>query len=95
MGVRVAHSLFNPDVQEYMELSPSFGVSRLQVPDRFSDMSLKEAGFAGVRDKYGIAVVALKRGNEITLSPDPEERLRRGDTLVVAGRDELVERISR
>jgi trk system potassium uptake protein TrkA len=94
MGVRVAHSLFNPDVQEYLELSPSFGVSRLQVPDRFADMTLKEAGFAGVRDKYGVAVVALKRGNDITLSPDPGERLRRGDILVVAGRDELVERIS-
>lgn len=95
MGARVAHSLFNPDVEEYLELSPSFGVSRLRVPDRFADMSLKEAGFSGVRDKYGVAVVALKRGNDITLSPDSDERLRRDDVLVVAGRDELVERISR
>lgn len=94
MGTRVAHSLFNPDVEEYMELSAAFGVSRLQIPDRFADMTLKEAGFAGPRDKYGIAIVALKRGNDITLSPDSAERLRRGDVLVVAGRDELVERIS-
>jgi trk system potassium uptake protein TrkA len=94
MGARVAHSLFNPEVEEYLELGPSFGVSRLRVPDRFSDMTLKEAGFAGVRDKYGVAVVAIKRGNNITLGPDADERLHRDDVLVVAGRDELVERIS-
>ncbi|MEK9675044.1 MAG: TrkA family potassium uptake protein [Chloroflexota bacterium] len=94
MGHRLAHSLFNPDVEEYMELAEAFGVSRLQVPERFTNMTLDEAGFAGARDKYGIAVVALKRGNDITLSPDSNERLRAGDVLVVAGRDEYVSRIT-
>lgn len=94
MGTRVAHNLFNPDVEEYMELGPNYGVSRLQVPDRFTNMTLKEAGFAGVRDKYGIAVMALRRGDDITLSPDPDERLRPGDVLVITGRDDLVERIT-
>ena len=94
MGIRVAHNLFNPDVEEYMELGPNYGVSRLQVPDRFTNMSLKDAGFAGVRDKYGIAVMALRRGDDIILSPDPDERLRPGDVIVIAGRDDLVERIT-
>ena len=93
-GIRLAHNLFNPDVEEYLELTPSFGVSRLKVPDRFTSMTLKEAGFSGVRDKYGVAVLALRRGDDITLSPDPDERLRAGDVIVVAGRDELVDRIS-
>jgi trk system potassium uptake protein TrkA len=57
-------------------------------------MTLNEAGFAGARDKYGIAIVALKRGDEITLSPDSDERLRAGDILVVAGRDEFVSQIT-
>ena len=94
MGIRLAHNLFNPDVQEYMELKPSFGVSRMRVPDRFSNMSLKEAGFGNAREKYGVAVMALRRGDDITLSPDPDERLRQGDVLVVAGQDELVDRIT-
>ena len=94
MGVRLAHSLFAPDVEEYLEVAPAFGISRLKVPERFTGMTLKEAGFAGARDKYGVAVVALKRGDDITLSPDMDERLRPGDVLVVAGRDELVERLS-
>ena len=57
-------------------------------------MALRDGGFSGVRDKYGVAVLALKRGDDITLSPDGDERLRAGDVLVVVGRDELVDRIS-
>ncbi len=94
MGSRLAHSLFNPDVQEYLELTPAFGISRIRVPDRFTNMTLRESGFAGVRDKYGVAVLALKRADDITLSPDGDERLQPGDVLVVAGRDEQVDRIS-
>jgi trk system potassium uptake protein TrkA len=94
MGARLAHNLFNPDAQEYMELTESFGISRIRVPDRFANMTLRETGFAGVRDKYGVSVLALKRGDEITLSPDPNDGLLPGDILVVAGRDELVDKIS-
>ena len=94
MGNRLAHSLFNPDVEEYMELADAFGVSRIQVPDRFWNMTLDEAGFTSARDKYGIATVALKRGEEIILSPDSEEKLRDGDVLVVAGRDEYINQIT-
>ncbi|MSQ08972.1 MAG: TrkA family potassium uptake protein [Dehalococcoidia bacterium] len=94
MGVRMAHSLFAPDVDEYMEMTSAFGISRLKVPERFTSLTLREAGFSGVRDKYGVAVIALKRGEDITLSPDLDEKLRAGDILVVAGRDDLVEKIA-
>ncbi len=94
MGSRLAHSLFNPDVQEYLELTPAFGISRIRVPERFTNMTLRESGFAGVRDKYGVAVLALKRSDDITLSPDGDEQLQAGDVLVVAGRDEQVDKIS-
>ena len=94
MGNRLAHSLFNPDVEEYMELADAFGVSRIQVPDRFWNMTLAEAGFPSARDKYCSATVALKRGDEFILSPDSEEKLRDGDVLVVAGRDEYINQIT-
>jgi trk system potassium uptake protein len=93
-GTRLAHLLFTPEAQEYMELTPAFGISRIRVPDRFVNMTLRESGFTGVRDKYGVAVLAVKRGDDITLSPDGEDRLEDGDVMVVVGRDELVGRIS-
>ena len=93
MGVRLAHSLFNPNVQEYLELTPNFGISTMRVPSRFVNMSLKELGFSSPRDRYGLAVLAVKRGREVTLNPDTDDRLREDDWLVLAGRGELLDRL--
>ena len=93
MGVRLAHNLFNPNVQEYLEVATNFGISKIKVPPRFANMSLRELGFSGPRDKYGLAVVAIRRGQDITLNPDADDRLEAGDWLVIAGRDELLERL--
>lgn len=93
MGIRLAHGLFNPNVQEYLEVTPNFGISKVKVPNRFNDMSLKELGFSSPRDKYGLAVLAIRRGKEITLNPDGDDRLRSGDMLVLAGRDELMDEL--
>jgi trk system potassium uptake protein TrkA len=94
MGGRLAHSLFNPNVQEYLEITPNFGISKMRVPMRFVDMSLKELGFSNPRDKYGLAVVAIqRRGTDITLNPDSNDRLQAGDWLVLAGRDELLDQL--
>ena len=90
-GTRLAHNLFNPNLQEYLEMAPNFGLSRMRVPEEFVDKTLKELGFSGPRDKYGLAVLAVRRGREVTLNPDTEETLRRDDVLILAGRDELLE----
>ncbi len=93
MGNRLAHSMFNPNVEEYLEITPNFGISKLRVPDRFVGMSLKELGFSSPRDKYGLVVLALRRGRDITLNPDTDDRLRGGDWLVLAGRDEILDQL--
>ena len=91
MGVRLAHSMFNPNVEEYLEITPNFGISKLRVPERFVGMSLKDLGFSSPRDKYGLAALAIRRGREITLNPHVEDRLNAGDWLILAGRDEALD----
>ena len=93
MGVRLGHSLFNPNVQEYLELTPNFGISKMRISKRFVDMSLRELGFSNARDKYGLVVLAIRRGKDITLNPDTDDKLQVGDLLVLAGRDELLDRL--
>ena len=93
MGEFLAHSLFNQDVLEYMDLTPEFGLSKLRISDTLENYSLRNAGLGGgARDKYGMAVVAIRRGKEVTLAPDEDEVLRRGDILVVAARSDQLER---
>ena len=89
MGVRLGHNLFNPSVQEYLELDPNFGLSRMRVPPHFVSQTPKALGFSNSpRDRYGLTLLAIKRGKEITLNPPNDDPLQPGDLLVVAGRDE-------
>ena len=93
MGNRLAHSMFNPNVEEYLEITPNFGISKLRIPPRFVTMSLKELGFSSPRNKYGLVVLAIRRGKDITLNPDTDDQLQAGDWLVLAGRDEMLDRL--
>jgi trk system potassium uptake protein TrkA len=93
MGVRLAHNMFNPNVQEYLELAPNFGFSRIRVPEDYNNKTIGELGFSGPRDKYGLAVMAIKRGRDITLNPDTNDRIRAGDVLILAGRDDFLEQL--
>lgn len=93
-GARAAHSLFQPEVIESMALAPNFNINKFNAPERFHDSTVKEAGLAGPRDKYGLAVLAIRRGKALILLPSEEERLRPGDVLTVAGRDDLFEKFN-
>ncbi len=91
-GVRSAHSLFQRDVLEYMELAGGFGFSKVNVPMEMTGLSLERAGLSTARDKYGAAVVAIRRGREPILSPSKDEVLQEGDLLILAGREDTLER---
>ena len=84
MGTRLAHSFFNTSVEEYLELTPNYGVSRFRVPDRFGGTTLNELGFSSHRDSYGLTPLALCRKRRVTLNPDLELKLESGDLVVVA-----------
>lgn len=91
MGSRLAHNMFNPNVYEYLEITPTYGISKLKAPERFVGMRLSDIGLSGSRDKYGLAVLAIGRGRQVTLNPDVDDRLRSGDWIILAGRDESLE----
>ena len=94
-GVRLAHTLFNPNVLEYVGITNDFGISRFKPPDHIIGQTLEEAGLGGTRDRYGIAVLAISRGREPILFPARDETIGPGDILYVAGQDELLDKVRR
>ena len=93
MGVRLAHIGFEPDVLDYMEVAPNYGITKLRPPEQKVKRTLEEAGLAGARDKYGIAVLAIRRGREYFLVPAKDEEIRPGDILIVAGNSEQLGKV--
>lgn len=94
-GIRLAHTLFNPDILEYVEITPDFGLSKFRPPEHAVGKTLEEVGLGGTRDRYGISVIAIRRGREPILLPAKDEQIQDGDILLVVGNDKLLDRIRR
>ena len=91
MGTRLAHSLFNASVEEYLEITNNYGVSRYRVPEKLSGTTLEEIGFTNSRDSYGITAVALCKGRKVTLNPPVSSKVESGDFVIVAALDSDLE----
>jgi len=82
MGVRVAHNLCSSNILDYIELSPDFSIAEIVTPKDWEGRNLKELN---LRAAYGINVMAIKRNNEIDVSPSAEEVIRHEDVIVAIG----------
>ncbi|MDU4892042.1 MAG: TrkA family potassium uptake protein [Clostridium sp.] len=82
MGIRVAHNLCSSSILDYIELSPDFSIAEIVTPKDWVGSSLKELN---LRVRYGINVVAIKRDNDINVSPSAEEIITEGDIIVAIG----------
>ena len=93
MGRRLAHTGFEAGVLDYMEVAPNYGITKLRPPEQIVKHTLDESGLSRPRDKYGVAVLAIRRGREYFLIPSKEEEVRPGDILIVAGNTEQLGKI--
>lgn len=90
MARRVAYNLASTSVMDYIELSPKFSIVEITVPKAFYDKTLVDAD---IRAKYGINVVAIKRGDNLIISPLPSEKLLKNDIAIVVGSNEGINRL--
>lgn len=93
-GERLAHNLTFPEMLDYMELGPGFGISKIIAPQWAVGKTLEEVDL-GPRSKSGLAVLIVKRGNDVIINPDRLERLQAGDVVVLTGKDEHLARFER
>lgn len=85
MGERVARWLVSNNIIDQINLSPDYSLVELVAP---SDLVGKNLIESGLRKKYGITVLAIRRGNEFIISPEPGQEIREGDILIVIGGNE-------
>ncbi len=82
MGARVAHNLVASNIIDYIELAPNYSLLEITPPCEMFDKTIRELN---LRTDYGINVLAIKRGNEIKVSPGADDVIKKGDILVVVG----------
>lgn len=99
VGARLAGRLSRPGLLELIPIGRGMSVSDAILPESFVGGTLAELD---LRRRYGVNVIGVRRKGEgsgqeketiINLLPDT--RLQAGDVLVLVGRDEDIERLSR
>ncbi|SHK02444.1 potassium channel family protein [Desulforamulus aeronauticus] len=89
MGERVAHALVSKNIMEQISLSPEFSLVEMVVPPQFVNKTLVESQ---ARNKYGVSILAIRRGGEVIISPRAEERMVEDDILVVIGKNDRLQK---
>jgi trk system potassium uptake protein TrkA len=85
MGERTAHSFAVPDVIDYLDVAPRFGIVKVAPPVSWHGKRLADLDLPG---RLQLTPVALRRGDEVTVNPTDEETIRADDELILIGRDD-------
>ncbi len=62
--------LVSESILDYIELSPDYSIMEIRALDEWQGKNLNELR---LRSKYGINVMAIKKGEEINISPSAED----------------------
>ncbi|RDU38413.1 potassium transporter Trk [Neobacillus piezotolerans] len=89
MGIRIANNISTSTVLDYLELSDEHSIVEIVANERLGGNTIIGLN---IRARYGINIVAIKRGSDIIVSPLASEKIWLGDILIVIGADTDIER---
>lgn len=89
MGFRVAQNLISSNILEYIELSPDVSMIEIVAPCNIVGKELRQLD---LRNRFNINVIALKHGENVNITPHADDRIQKGDVLVVVGLKEDLKR---
>jgi trk system potassium uptake protein TrkA len=85
MAIRVAHSLLVGEFIEEIPIGEKHSLFELKAFDFMLGKTLRELD---VRRRFGVSVLAIKRGENLIVNPVGDEKVLPGDILVVLGTTE-------
>jgi trk system potassium uptake protein TrkA len=89
-GLRLAHSFNVPNVIDYLDVAPQFGLEKIRPLDKWIGRSLGELDLKG---RFDLTPIALRRGRQVIVNPSRDERVGAEDELILIGRDDKLEEL--
>ena len=75
---------------DYIELAPDYSIIEVRATTKLVGKTLRELA---LRVKFGVNVIAIKKGDDINVTPEADDRIEAGDILVVMGKDEGLDKL--
>ncbi|HVS16091.1 MAG TPA: TrkA family potassium uptake protein [Thermoanaerobaculia bacterium] len=86
MGARLAWLLARPGILDQFQLGDA-RVAEVEAPEAYVGRSLEELDLTG---RHGLAILLLRRGEDVVANPGRQERIESGDVLVVLGGEQEI-----
>ncbi len=87
---KLALGLTHAGVMEYIELSEEFGILEIEPMEKWLGKTIRALE---MRSRFGVNVIALRRGDAISIPPDIDAPLDTDMTLVILGSYEALEKL--
>ena len=92
MGCNLARSLTRPNILERLILDEEHSVVEISVPQEFDGQTIAELN---LRSRFGLNLLALGEDkHHFQINPNPNQRLHKGQVMVVIGDNSAIEQLA-
>ena len=89
-GIRIANNLFGNNLLDAIELSSTFSMAEITVPEEWVGRSLIDLN---LRAKRKLNVIGIRRMDHLNINPDAAEPLKAEDVLIMIGKNEELKKL--
>ncbi len=90
MGFKLAKTLAIPNLLNYMDFTDGYSIAEIEATPNMYEKTLKELN---LREKYDVNVLAIKHENKVDPVPKGNNKIKKGDILIISAKDEIIEKI--
>ncbi len=92
MGINLGNVLAGIDIIQTLATGKSYVFAKIKAPKLFFGKSIKELD---VRNRYALNIIGIERKEGLNINPLPGEIIKENDMLMVIGKREDVEKVSK
>jgi trk system potassium uptake protein TrkA len=89
-GCALARNLTKPAILDRFDLDPNSSIVEIKVPEEFHGKTLLDLQ---LRNRYGLSVLAIGRGDKFEINPAPQTILNKDSAMVVIGSNKDINRL--
>lgn len=89
VGIWTANRYVSEHVLDYFDLADGYSIYEISMPDSWVGKTLASMD---IRSKYGINILAVRSGEHLNVTMDPNEKFVKSQSLLVLGKSENVQR---
>lgn len=89
-GRRLAQALAMPTILEQLPLGRGYAIQDVKLPESFVGHTVHELD---LRKDFGLTLIAIRRKEDVLISPPAYQNYERDDTLVIMGKIQDMERL--